>query len=126
MKALSRWQWMYRVGRWRAAGRRAVLCALSGGTLGLTTVVLGAVNAVSAQQVIALALPAVVLTVGGLITGLVPDSWTAWRRGFRQGCRVAAVSQPDGMNSECPAVQGRQSQPGLHAIPPTAWQDSCG
>jgi hypothetical protein len=35
-----------------------------------------------------MALPAGVTTVGGQINLRVPDSWTAWRRGFRQGCEV--------------------------------------
>ena len=66
--------------------RRALGGLAAGGILTGITVVLSAVNAVSTVQSIALALPAALLTIGGLIRAAAPDAWTAWRRGFRAGC----------------------------------------
>lgn len=63
------------------------------------TILLSALDAVSVQQAIALALPALVLTIGGLIISLVPDAWTAWRRGFKQGCRVALMLQRENLDA---------------------------
>ena len=54
---------------------------------------LGISNAISAQQIIALALVAAVSTLGGLIRMIVPDTWIAWRRGFQHGCEVAISCQ---------------------------------
>jgi hypothetical protein len=52
-------------------------------------VIVSALNVISAQQAIAMALPAVLTTVGGLIALTVPDAWAAWRRGFQHGCDAA-------------------------------------
>ncbi|MGO8956293.1 MAG: hypothetical protein ACLQFR_02795 [Streptosporangiaceae bacterium] len=87
---------IYRVGRWRTV-RPAALWTFFGGILASVTIILSALNLGSAQQSIALAVPALVMTIGGLINTLVPDSWTAWRRGFKQGCRVGAMCQRDAM-----------------------------
>jgi hypothetical protein len=57
------------------------------------TVVVSALNKVTTQQAVALAVPAVLLTVGGLAFRVVSDAWIAWRRGFRQGCQTALTSQ---------------------------------
>ena len=54
--------------------------------------VLGISNSISAQQAIALALLAVMTTLGGWIGLIVPDAWIAWRRGFQQGCQAAISS----------------------------------
>jgi len=79
--------------------RIAAWCTAVGITTVLVTVILSAVNAVSAQQAIAMALPAGVTAVGGLVGTLVPDAWTAWRRGFRQGCEAAQMCWPDDLES---------------------------
>ena len=63
--------------------------AAAGSFLTLLTMVFGISNAISAQQVIALALLAAVTTLGGVIRLIVPDTWIAWRRGFQQGCEAA-------------------------------------
>jgi uncharacterized membrane protein len=68
-----------RLARWIAAG---------GTVLALVTVVVSALDAVSAQQAIAMSLVAGLTTMGGLIAVLVPDAWVAWRRGFRHGCEA--------------------------------------
>jgi hypothetical protein len=64
-----------------------------GGSLTLATVVVGLLNAVSAQQAIALAVLATLATAGGMIGLVVPDAWAAWRRGFQQGFRLAMNRQ---------------------------------
>lgn len=87
--------------RWRPLrvvrpGRRVRLSAwitIGGIVLSLVTVALSALNAISTQQAIALALPAGLTTVGGMIGLIVPDAWIAWRRGFRCGCEAAWTSQ---------------------------------
>lgn len=61
--------------------------------LSLIAVALSALNAVSTQQAIALALSAGLTTIGGMIGLIVPDAWIAWRRGFRCGCEAAWTSQ---------------------------------
>jgi hypothetical protein len=72
--------------------------------VGITTVVitvmLSATNAVSAQQAIAMALPAAVTALSGMLGLFIPDAWTAWRRGFRQGCEAAMRCQSDSDGTE--------------------------
>jgi hypothetical protein len=70
----------------------AFYCAVAGMVLDLATVIVCALNVVSAQQAIAMALPAALITAGGMIGWLLPDPWVAWRRGFQQGCAAAARS----------------------------------
>ena len=91
------------------AGFRARLAAWTiavGVLLSSAAVAVSALNAVSTQQAIAMALPAVLITVGGIVGRIVPDAWTAWRRGFRCGCEAAALtSQAEFMR---PFDAGRQ------------------
>ncbi len=90
----------------------------AGAVLTVITEILAAVNAVSPQQLIALALPAAALTIGGLIRAIVPDAWTAWRDGFRLGCetgRLLLQTRPTGgPRDEDPAG------PGAGITPPVA------
>lgn len=106
MRAHLWWQRMYRAARWNVA-KSAIFCISAGTVLGLLTVLLSGFNRVSPQQAVALALPAVVLTIGGLIWKLIPDSWTAWRRGFRQGCRAGMDGQSLGKEPEIQVMHGR-------------------
>ena len=85
------------LGRAVAGWRRVRLAAWStalGLALSSVTITLSALNAVSTQQAIAIAMPAVLSTVGGMVGLIVPDAWIAWRRGFRHGCEAAMISQP--------------------------------
>src|SRR5215472_4502312 len=86
-----------RLGRARFSPRErlAAGCTVVGITTVVITVILSATNAVSAQQAIAMALSAGVTAMGGLLGLIIPDPWTAWRRGFRQGCEAALRSQSD-------------------------------
>lgn len=79
----------------RTRPRRVLELIAPGGILTATTIVLSAVNAVSPQQSVALALPAAVLTIGGLLGAVVPDAWTAWRRGFKVGCQAGLQAQTE-------------------------------
>jgi hypothetical protein len=40
-----------------------------------------------------MAVPAVLITVGGIAGRIVLDAWIAWQRGFRHGCEAAMTSQ---------------------------------
>jgi hypothetical protein len=77
---------------WRRA-RLAAWITAAGIALSSVTVVLSALNAITTQQAIAMAIPSVLITVGGLAGQMVPDAWIAWRRGFRHGCEAALTSQ---------------------------------
>jgi hypothetical protein len=74
--------------------RLARWCAAFGAVLSLITVIVSALDVISAQQAIAMALPAGVMTVFGMIAMTVPDAWVAWRRGFQHGYDTAAKSEP--------------------------------
>ena len=92
-----------------------------GGILGLVTIILSAVSVVSAQQAIALALPTTIITTSGVIRSVIPDYWTAWRRGFKQGCQVAALtSQRDSLYSGNSVAPGRPTPLSQHGLPPAA------
>jgi hypothetical protein len=71
--------------------RLAVWATTAGALLGAADVSLSAVNAVSAQQSMAMALPAGVATIGGMVGFMVPDAWAAWRRGFLHGCEAGQL-----------------------------------
>jgi hypothetical protein len=72
--------------------RLAARATALGIVLSSATVILSALNLISIQQTIAMALAAALTTLGGLIVWIVPDAWVAWRRGFRRGCEAAATS----------------------------------
>jgi hypothetical protein len=64
-----------------------------GGFLTVLTMTLCFSNAVTTKQAIALALPAAVITLRGWIgIIIVPDTFAAWRKGFREGCRAAQMA----------------------------------
>lgn len=85
---------LWQPGRTRLTRRRLAVWNLVAGTLlDAATVIVCSLDAVSVQQAIAMALPAGLLTAGGMIALLVPDPWAAWRRGFRQGCEAAFLSR---------------------------------
>lgn len=74
--------------------RLAPWCAALGAALSLVTVIVSALDVISAQQAIAMALPSVLFTIFGLIAMTVPDVWVAWRRGFQHGYETAVKSEP--------------------------------
>jgi hypothetical protein len=88
MGSESIWGHPGRTGLTRAP--RALFCVVAGMVLDVATVIICALNVVSAQQAIAMALPAGLITAGGMIGLLLPDPWVAWRRGFEHGCAAAA------------------------------------
>jgi hypothetical protein len=85
-----------------ARASQALWVMVAGTVLDVATVIVCALNAVSVQQAVAMALPAGLITAGGFIAFLIPDPWCAWRRGFRHGCEAAARCEP------CPAVDVAQ------------------
>ena len=72
--------------------RLAVWAVAVGIVLSSATVISSALNVLSIQQTIAMALASTLTTLGGLIAWIVPDAWIAWRRGFRRGCETASYS----------------------------------
>jgi hypothetical protein len=108
MNAQSPLQWMWRAVSWLHA-RPAILGTWAGAGLGVSTVILSAINAISAQQAIAMALPAIVALVGGLLHTTMLDAWTAWQRGFQQGCQTGMPCRQGDLS---PVVN-----PGVAAVP---------
>jgi hypothetical protein len=92
-------QWLRRAVSW-TSGRRGAAGAAVGAVLGLVVVVFSATNTISAQQAIAMAVPAIVVLNGGLVRMLVLDSWAAWRRGFEQGCQAALAYRLRSQNAD--------------------------
>jgi hypothetical protein len=95
MDGESEWQqlqllWPIRI--WRRA-RFAVWNTAVGIALSSVTVALSALNSISTRQAIAMALPAVLLTIGGIAGWIVPDACVAWRRGFRDGCKATMTGE---------------------------------
>jgi hypothetical protein len=90
----------------------AVLYAAVGGSLTLTTVVVGLLNAVSAPQAIALGVLATLATAGGMIGLVIPDAWAAWRRGFQQGFKLGMNRQAQRTQSNHRARRTRRSVAG--------------
>jgi hypothetical protein len=86
--------------------RPAAVCAAVGVLLTLVTTVLCISNVVSTQQAIALAIPAVLTTLGGWFGVIVPDALIAWRRGFQLGYEAAI---------DCPAPD--HTSAGTHSGP---------
>jgi hypothetical protein len=124
MNASAWWQTIYRTVRWRAPTAARRWTGL-GGILGLLTIILSAFSVVNATQAIALALPATIITTGGLTRSVVPDYYTAWRRGFKQGCQVALAHQRDamysgGMYSGGAVAPSRPTPLSQHGLPPAA------
>jgi len=78
----------------------SVGCTAGGITASVITVILSVANAISTQQAIAMALSAGLTAAGGLVGTIIPDAWTAWRRGFRQGCEAALRAQSDDFGSD--------------------------
>jgi uncharacterized membrane protein len=91
-----------RFGRARLSRRErlAAWCTAVGITTVVITVIVCVTNAISAQQAIAMALSAGVTALSGLLGLIVPDAWTAWRRGFRQGCEAAMRCQSDSLGTD--------------------------
>jgi hypothetical protein len=119
MNASSWWHTIYRLGRWRTPSAAARWAGV-GGILGLITITLSAVNVVSAQQAIALALPAAIITIAGSIRSAMPDSCAAWRAGFRQGCRVAQTCRRDALYPGGAVAPNRSAPVSQRGLPPAA------
>lgn len=74
--------------RQRQLTRLAVWSQLIGAMLAIATMVLARLGDISAQQAVALGLPAAVLVVGGLIIAAAVDPSDGERHGFLTGLRV--------------------------------------
>jgi hypothetical protein len=70
---------------------RAAWSAAGGVILGTSAVICLAIDAISGQQAVAMALPAALLIVGGLIVVAIPDPATGHQRGFRAGSRAGSL-----------------------------------
>ena len=92
MASASRSQPVASARSWPCA-RLTVWVTVAGIALSSVTVILSAVNAISGPQAIAMALPAMVATIGGILGVIVPEAWIAWRRGFDFGYKSAVTCQ---------------------------------
>jgi hypothetical protein len=84
--------------------------AIAGTVLDVATVIVSGLNAVSAQQAIAMALPAGLITAGGVIAVLLPDPWAAWRRGFQHGCEAAIQCEQPRARPAIPVKSARHAR----------------
>lgn len=78
----------------RTQRQRARLAAWSqviGAVLAIVTLTCTLLNVISAQQAIALGLPAILLIIGGLITTATIDPSTSGQRGLQAGLRVGRL-----------------------------------
>lgn len=69
----------------------AALCQASGAILALAALTCSLLGLISAQQAIAMALPAAVLIIGDLIAVSIPDPQTGHRLGFQVGLCAGAL-----------------------------------
>lgn len=69
----------------------AAWCQIIGAALAIITLICSLLGVISAQQAVALGLPAVVLILGGLIAVWVPDPQTGHRLGYQAGRQVGAL-----------------------------------
>lgn len=88
--------------------RLAAWCTVVGMTAVVITVILCITDSVSPQRAIAMALAAGVTVFGGLLALVVPDPWTAWRRGFRHGCEAALKCQPGDLDCDHTTTKARR------------------
>lgn len=91
--------------------RVAAGCMAVGITTVVTTVIVTATNTVTAEQSVAMALSAGLTLVGGLLGLIIPDPWTAWRRGFRQGCEAALRCQREDLDTDRPSTAKPRREP---------------
>jgi hypothetical protein len=110
MNAESPSQWIWGAASWLHA-RPALLGTFAGGALGVSTIILSAINAISAQQAIAMALPAIITLVGGLLYMMVHDPWIAWQRGFQQGYQASMSCRMSGLDPGVSAAPGPDGVP---------------
>lgn len=75
----------------RGRATMAALCQVAGVALAIATLVCSLLAVISAQQAVALGLPAVVLILGGLIAVWVPDHQTGRRLGYQVGRVTGAL-----------------------------------
>lgn len=88
------------------------ICMAIGLVMAALTVLLSVANAISVQQAVALALVSAVTAIAGVTGVLVPDVYTAWRRGFRLGCETTLRAHAD---DGSPADSDADSHPGSDA-----------
>jgi uncharacterized membrane protein len=75
----------------RRRSQVATSCQVIGAVIVIATLVCSLLGVISAQQAVALGLPAVVLILGGLIAVWVPDPQTSHRLGVRAGLQAGAL-----------------------------------
>jgi hypothetical protein len=73
----------------RAVGAKWAVAA--GVVLGLAAAICLALDAISGQQAVAIAMPGIVLIIGGLIVATLPDPETGRRLGFHAGVSAGSL-----------------------------------
>ena len=75
----------------RRRARVATSCQVIGAVLAIATLICSLLGAISAQQAVALGLPAAVLILGGFIAVWVPDPQASHRLGFQASVHVGVL-----------------------------------
>jgi hypothetical protein len=75
----------------RPRGRAAAWCVAAGVILGAAAVICLGYRAIAVQQAIAMALPGVLLVIGGVLWGAPPDAETGRRVGFYAGFQLGSL-----------------------------------
>jgi hypothetical protein len=75
----------------RRRARLAAWCQVIGAVVAIVTLTCTLLNVISAQQALALGLPAMLLIIGGLIAAAAVDPSTSRRRGFQAGLHVGGL-----------------------------------
>jgi hypothetical protein len=83
---------MRQAGSWHPGVPLGVLWA--GGVLGVATIIVSAMDAVSAPIALAMATSSMSAMAAGLVGWTLPGARTAWRRGYRRGLEAGKANTP--------------------------------
>ena len=79
----------------RSRARAAAWCTAAGIVLGVAAIICLGLHAIVVQQAIAMALPAALLVIGGVLWGASPDAaasrWLGFQTGFHLGSLVSRL-----------------------------------
>lgn len=100
---------MRQAGSWHPGVPLGVLCA--GGVLGVATIIVSAMDAVSAPVALAMATVSMSAMAAGLVGWTLPGARTAWWRGYRRGLEAGKANTPRPNAEVSPLPRQRWSRP---------------